>query len=292
MDTTQTKTQELFREIGRKLKAARDAKGIGVGELSANIRINQGYLQSIEAGDLGKLPALTFLRGFIRNYAVAVGLDEAEILADFKRLVEAYNPGPMPLEPPAEVSPQPFVTFSPTKAILFAVLIAMVGWAVYLIVQVATAPDIDTSTSEARPPAAGPPAPASPAPPAAGPAPDAPGPSAATQRGDAPPPARAGAPAPEAALPTEPPRSLQLTLRGLERSWVRLSIDRREPVDVYLQPAETGEWEANEEFRITIGKSHGVSVYLNGEEVLLPKEDNLLIPEIVLNKLTLLKLEN
>jgi hypothetical protein len=93
-------------------------------------------------------------------------------------------------------------------------------------------------------------------------------------------------------MPKEPPSNLQLTLRGLERSWVRLSIDRREPVDVQIQPAETGEWEANEEFRLTVGKSHGVSVYLNGEEILLPKEQNLLITELVLNKLTLLKLEN
>ena len=73
---------------------------------------------------------------------------------------------------------------------------------------------------------------------------------------------------------------------------MRLSVDRREPVDVYLEPAETAAWAANEEFRLTVGKSHGVSIYLNGEEILLPQEPNMLIPDIVLNKLTLLKLEN
>ena len=95
-----------------------------------------------------------------------------------------------------------------------------------------------------------------------------------------------------APLPAEPPKTLQLRLRGLEKTWVRLSVDRREPVEVFLEPAETVEWEANEEFRLTVGKSHGVSVYLNDEEILLPGELNLLVPDIVLNKVTLLQLEN
>jgi cytoskeleton protein RodZ len=284
MSQSKPEAQELFAEIGRKLKTAREAKGISLGELSANIRINQNYLQRIEAGQMEGLPALTFLRGFVRNFAIAVELDEGEILSDFKALVDLYNPGPLPLEPPAEVQPQPLVTFSPTKAILMGLLVAMIGWAAYLIVQVATAPDVEvSSTSQEQAPAKT----AEPAPPgAAQPAAIEPPPQAAQ------PDAAPKSPAPVAVAPVEPPRNLQLTLHGLERSWVRLSVDRREPIDVFLEPAETGEWEANEEFRLTIGKSHGVSVYLNGEEILLPKEHNLLIPELVLNKLTLLKLEN
>jgi hypothetical protein len=87
-------------------------------------------------------------------------------------------------------------------------------------------------------------------------------------------------------------QKLELTLRGLEQTWVRLSIDRAPPIDVLMEPAETVGWEANQEIRLTIGKSHGVAVYLNGEEILLPQERNRLIPNLVLNKLTLLRLEN
>ncbi len=85
---------------------------------------------------------------------------------------------------------------------------------------------------------------------------------------------------------------LRLTVRGLEATWIRLSIDRAPPIDVKVNPAESLVWEANEEIRLTVGKSQGVSVYLNGEDVLLPSEPNRLIPSIVLNKLTLLRLEN
>ena len=73
---------------------------------------------------------------------------------------------------------------------------------------------------------------------------------------------------------------------------MRLSVDRAPPVDVLMQPAETVAWEASQEIRLTIGRSNGVAVYLNGEEVLLPQEPNRLIPNLVLNKLTLLRLEN
>jgi len=283
MNPSKTNAQELFAEIGRKLKAGREAKGIGLGELSANIRINQSYLQFIEAGELDKLPAMTFIRGFLRNYAVAVGLDEGEIIAEFKQVVETADQGPMPLEPPAEVSPQPMVTFSPTKALLVTAIVAMIVWAVYLIVQVATAPDAGVTTTEEETSSQQAAAPSAPVP-----TPQAPTPTVSALG------AKPAVPAspPQAQLPVEPPSNLQLTLKGLERSWVRLSVDRREPVDVLIDPAETGEWEANEEFRLTIGKSHGVSVYLNGEEIILPREHNVLIPELVLNKLTLLKLEN
>ena len=88
------------------------------------------------------------------------------------------------------------------------------------------------------------------------------------------------------------PQNLRLTVRGLEPTWIRLSIDRAPPVEVRIAPAETKNWEANEEFRLIIGKSHGVAVYLNGEDILLPAARNQLIPDVVLNKLTLLRLEN
>jgi hypothetical protein len=93
-------------------------------------------------------------------------------------------------------------------------------------------------------------------------------------------------------LPVASAQNLRLTVRGLESTWLRVSIDRAPPVEVQLAPAETMNWEANEEFRLIIGKSHGVAVYLNGEDILMPAERNQLIPDVVLNKLTLLRLEN
>jgi hypothetical protein len=59
-----------------------------------------------------------------------------------------------------------------------------------------------------------------------------------------------------------------------------------------LHPADSATLDADEEVRLTIGKSQGVSVYLNGEEVALPGETDRLVADLVLNKLTVLKIRN
>lgn len=285
MNPSNEKAAELLGEVGRKLKAAREAKGIGLGELSANTRINRGHLEHIEAGELDGLPAITFVRGFVRNYAIAVGLDPNDVMAQMSEVVQFLDSGPMPLDPPAEVRPEPIVTISIPRVALIGAVAVLAVWGGYLLLQISPGPEeeaefavseelaseLERRSENLRPGYS----------PSGGEA-EAPGePSAA-----------AVPPAVTRPLPVETPKQLQLTLRGLESSWVRLSVDRREPVDVYLEPAETAAWAANEEFRLTVGKSHGVSIYLNGEEILLPQQPNMLIPDIVLNKLTLLKLEN
>jgi hypothetical protein len=90
----------------------------------------------------------------------------------------------------------------------------------------------------------------------------------------------------------EPRANLRLTVRGLEDTWLRMATDRQPPLELVVHPAETLNFEANEEIRLTVGKSQGVSIYLNGEEVQLPSEKNRLVAEMVLNKLSLLRMQN
>ena len=289
MNSSNQKAAERLGEVGRTLKAAREAKGIGLGELSANIRINRSHLEHIEAGELDRLPAITFVRGFVRNYAIAVGLDASDVMAQMGEVAQLLDAGPMPLDPPAEVRPEPIVTISIPRVALIGAAAVLVVWGGYLLLQISPGPEEEVeiaaseeSASDLERRAENLRSGYSP--------PDAELDTLEEPADVAPPPKPV--PAITRPLPTEAPKQLQLTLRGLERSWVRLSVDRREPVDVYLEPAETAAWEANEEFRLTVGKSDGVSIYLNGEEILLPQQPNMLIPDIVLNKLTLLKLEN
>lgn len=306
MEDKSQKASELFATIGQKLRAAREAQGLSLGEVSSSTRINQQFLQAIEAGRRDQLPSNTFVRGFIRNHATALGLDPSEVLQDFKRCTELEEEAEQNLEPPQEVLPQPMLSIPLPRVLFIVVLVGLIAWAGYLLVQVSISPrsgERPAATAETD------------AQPAAGAGQQGEGedsaadtPDVAARGGEAgtggeaypggppgrsPPAARpAGQPEAGENLPVQPPKELQLELRGLEPTWVRVSVDRAQPRDVFLQPAETVEWEANEEFRLTVGKSHGVSVYLNGEEILLPEEPDTLVPDIVLNKLTLLKLEN
>ena len=276
---------ELLRDIGPKLKAAREAKSLTLQEISSRTHINSVFLEQIENGRTDNLPGLTFVRGFIRNYLQVLDLQDEEIESALKQFsgLEQYKAetelGPRINEMHGndDAAEVPF-----RKNLMLAALVIAVVLAGYLGVRVLSQPGGNSPAAvlhEAR------------------------------QRSDEfPPPGEqtAGAPAADVApaaptgadnpqskgLPVGSPQNLRLTVRGLEPTWIRLSIDRAPPVEVRIAPAETKNWEANEEFRLIIGKSHGVAVYLNGEDILLPAARNQLIPDVVLNKLTLLRLEN
>lgn len=89
--------------LGEKLRQAREAKGIPIGEVAEQTRIAPLYIESIDNDDYRALPGGIFNRGFIKSYAKYVGVDEQEALADYARLlndtegndveeVKTYNP--------------------------------------------------------------------------------------------------------------------------------------------------------------------------------------------------------
>lgn len=61
--------------IGTFLKNGREAKNISLDEISKKTKININILKSLEAEDLSKLPNKTYVKGFVTNYARAVGLN-------------------------------------------------------------------------------------------------------------------------------------------------------------------------------------------------------------------------
>src|SRR5437868_7578254 len=73
--------------LGEKLRQAREAKGIKIGEVAEQTRISPLYIESIENDDYRSLPGGIFNRGFVKSYAKYVGVDEQEALADYARLL-------------------------------------------------------------------------------------------------------------------------------------------------------------------------------------------------------------
>jgi cytoskeleton protein RodZ len=71
--------------IGEYLRTAREQAGLSVTELAHRLRMGVKQVDAIERADFASLPQGTFLRGFVRNYAKAVGLDPAEALATLER---------------------------------------------------------------------------------------------------------------------------------------------------------------------------------------------------------------
>ena len=68
-------------ELHERLREAREAKGISLGEISGNTRIKLEYLRAMEDGDFSFLPR-PYVRMFVKAYAEEVGLDPDEVPAE------------------------------------------------------------------------------------------------------------------------------------------------------------------------------------------------------------------
>ena len=77
--------------VGEFLRAAREAKGMQLCDISSRTRIPEHQFVRLEAGDLDALPAEVFVRGFIRNYARAVGADGDEAMRRYQRMLDTRS---------------------------------------------------------------------------------------------------------------------------------------------------------------------------------------------------------
>lgn len=67
------------------LLRARKLAGISLDEIAAATKISLRFLQAIEAEEFEKLPGGIFSTSYLRQYAAAIGYDEAALLEHYKR---------------------------------------------------------------------------------------------------------------------------------------------------------------------------------------------------------------
>jgi cytoskeletal protein RodZ len=94
--------------VGETLQAARERKGVDLYRAERDTKIRLRYLQALEDGDYAELPAPVYTKGFLRNYAIYLGLEPDDILERWRAEMEqqrtatrvAVIPPPMPLVQP------------------------------------------------------------------------------------------------------------------------------------------------------------------------------------------------
>jgi len=69
---------------GVDLQAAREARGISAHQLAMELHISDAMVLALEKGDFAVLGQPVFIRGHLRNYARALGLPEADVLANYE----------------------------------------------------------------------------------------------------------------------------------------------------------------------------------------------------------------
>ncbi|MBP6581297.1 MAG: helix-turn-helix domain-containing protein, partial [Sphingorhabdus sp.] len=63
----------------QRLRAAREAARLSLADVAAKTRVPMRHLEAIEEGEFATLPGATYILGFSRSYARAVGLDATEL---------------------------------------------------------------------------------------------------------------------------------------------------------------------------------------------------------------------
>lgn len=140
--------------LPERLYAARERKGVDLYRAERDTKIRARYLASLERGEYGELQGDVYTKGFLRNYAVYLGLDPEEVIAQWRRERGNVAPPKTVISVPRPIAqPRPGLQFSPgiVVAALLTILIAGVGvWLAIQVMRFAKPPTLDvTSPREA-----------------------------------------------------------------------------------------------------------------------------------------------
>ena len=75
----------MMKTIGQLFRETRETQGRTVREIAERIKVREEYLQAIERDTYKDLPQGPFGRGFVRAYAIELGLDPEHAQAVFRR---------------------------------------------------------------------------------------------------------------------------------------------------------------------------------------------------------------
>ena len=72
-------------QVGQKLKAAREAQNLSLGQVYDRTRIPTNHLEAIEFGRVDDLPEPVYVAGFIKRYGDTLGLSGQALADEYKR---------------------------------------------------------------------------------------------------------------------------------------------------------------------------------------------------------------
>src|SRR6185437_9257023 len=116
-----------------RLTAARERKGVDLVRAERDTKIRVRYLSALESGDYRDLPGAVYTKGFLRNYAIYLGLDPEDVLRQWRReRGEATAPEPEIVPPRPLDAPARPLNFSPSIVVAALLTVGVVLFFVYL----------------------------------------------------------------------------------------------------------------------------------------------------------------
>jgi cytoskeleton protein RodZ len=78
-------------DIGNTLREARIRRGLTIADVESVTKIRARYLEALEENDFEVIPAPTYVKGFLRTYALLLKLDADALVAEYRSSYEPRN---------------------------------------------------------------------------------------------------------------------------------------------------------------------------------------------------------
>jgi cytoskeleton protein RodZ len=114
--------------IGRQLAAAREARGLDIGTVARELKLDAAMVRALEADDRAALPAPIFVQGYLRSYARLLDLHVEELIARYTQTTGA----PPPLTVTRIRQKTPFMQLPSMRLIRNIVLVLLTGIMIWL----------------------------------------------------------------------------------------------------------------------------------------------------------------
>ncbi len=231
-------------QLGELLRKAREDKGFSLQQAEEATKIRAAYLQALEEEKLDLLPASVYVKGFIRNYASALGLDPQQVLAFYRESAAPQPEAPIPPMLDEPLRPLSLRRLWPLGVVLLVLALAAAVWQGYIRIPIATLPFFRPAPTATATVTAVPPSPTTP-------------------------PTHTPLPPTATLTPTSipvPAPALELTVDIVgAASWVRAEVDGQEVYAGTLEPGSRRVWSARERIVLRGGRPEAVRVMLNGQ---------------------------
>ena len=296
LNNHQIKAQKVS-ELGTLLRGEREKKGLSYEQVSRITRLRPNIIEALENEDWNNLPASVFIKGFIRSYAQALGLDKKRPLDLYRSIASVESVTPKPLIDDRKNTKAPLYILVIILGVIAAVIYLWKGcpspqMAPIQIKKEIPAVNREESTNKARGPAL---------------KDDEPGSIKEQELSFTTPMLYKGLEEkqrPEESLSKKeqiiyPMDEFlfidsitgtaditdRLVLKGIvnARTWVRIYIDDQEPKEYIFQPGNMPLWKAKEGYKIIIGNAAGIEFDFNGKRIAnlgnIGQVINLVLPE-------------
>ena len=220
--------------FGAWLRQQRELRGISIHEIARFSKISLRYLEALEASRFSVLPAPVFAKGFLRQYASYVGLDPDEVV-NYYIVAQQGEISDEDLDPVggSRLHSSTHWAYGLFLTVGIVFLFALVALLSFLA-------ERDGPSEGEAPPLAVP--------------------------VFSPPPAAPATARPVTVAP------LVVTLDFLRNGWVEASVDGESRVSETVAQGESLQLSAQEQIVLSLGNPAGVRVQVNGEDYLLPLE--------------------